>query len=61
MGLFSNMPMCELGEQKYTYRLWTNIHPQCYAHLLLVAKIKGLHGLHVQIVPISAPSPVFII
>lgn len=63
MGLFSNMPMCELGEQKYytcTDYIQAFIH-NCQAHLFLVSKIRALCGLHVQIVSISASSPGFII
>lgn len=63
MGLFLNMSMCELGEQKYyicTGCVHTFIH-KCHAHLLLVSKIKGLYGLHIQIVSISPPSPDFVI
>lgn len=59
MGLFSNRPMCELSEQKYytcTGYVQTFIH-NCQAHLFLVSKIRGLCGLRVQIVPISAPGP----
>lgn len=58
MGLFSNMPVCELGEQKYytcTGYVQAFIH-NCQAHLFLVSKIRGLCGLHVQSVPISASS-----
>lgn len=54
MGLFSNMPMCQLGEQKYYTRtgyVQAFIH-NCQAHLLLVSKIKGICGLHEHIVPL---------
>lgn len=59
MGLFSNMPMCELGDHKYytcTGLVQTFIH-NCQAHLFLVSKIRGLCGLHARIGPVSAPSP----
>lgn len=62
MGLFSSIPTCELGEQKYymcTGCVQTFVH-NCHVHLLVVSKIKGLYGLHKQIVTISAPSSDFI-
>ena len=63
MGLFSNMSVCELGEQKYYIRtgcVWTFIH-NYHAHPLWVPEIKGLYRLHVQSVPISAPGLDFLI
>lgn len=60
MGLFSNTPIYELGEQKY-YRYLQAAHKHSSTTAMLASKIRGLSGLLVHIVPITADSPDFVI